>query len=112
MSTFDFDFSLLKFTTPLAFDNSSTSAPIALPNENDVLQPGTICVVSGWGITEANDVPKDLRAVGVAITNQSDCIRSYSKMSFSITDRMICAADPKPLGDTNNRDACSGDSVI
>lgn len=43
----DYDFSLLELAEPLNFNNRIQT--IALPNATDLVEDGSICLVSGWG---------------------------------------------------------------
>lgn len=62
-----------------------------LPAQDELLKPGTLGVVSGWGFTTNSDekMSEQLRAVEVPLESQNTCIQAYGFVS--ITDRMICA---------------------
>lgn len=47
LSTLDFDFALVKLSKPLTF--SDKIQPIALINQDKIIEDGTNCLVSGWG---------------------------------------------------------------
>lgn len=101
-ATIDFDYSILGLQKPLEY--SSSIQPIALPDDNNILD-GAYCRVSGWGNTQnANESPLSLRAVNVPIVNQTDCHEAYARFG-GVTERMICAGYPGGM-----KDACQGDS--
>lgn len=100
------DFVVLKWEDPLEFDEFVK--PIELPGEFDKLPDGTKCKVSGWGMMENDEKPKDLRSATVSIVNQTTCQKNYNttRVKFGIKKSMCCAG----VAD-GQRDACSGDSV-
>lgn len=84
----DFDFSLLELAKPLTFDKSTQ--PIELPNQSESIQAGTLCLTTGYGITQKiNFSPTHLRGVQIPITNQFLCFMRYRSYAL-ITQRMIC----------------------
>lgn len=100
------DFVILKWKDPLEYDEFVK--PIELPGKLEKLPDGTKCKVSGWGMMEDDERPKDLRAVTVNIVNQESCQKSYNttRVKFRITKSMCCAGVAE-----GQKDACSGDSV-
>ncbi|XP_052898221.1 trypsin-3-like isoform X1 [Anopheles moucheti] len=102
-STIDFDFSLLELKDELTF--SDQVQPVALPEQDEPVEDGTMTTVSGWGntqsSTESNAV---LRAANVPTVNQQECENAY-ELSGGITDRMLCAGYQQ-----GGKDACQGDS--
>jgi trypsin len=66
---------------------------------------GTLSVVSGWGTTTpGGELPPQLQAVEVYITNRTVCESAYVAFN-GITVNMICAGVPE-----GGKDACQGDS--
>lgn len=108
--TFDYDFSLLRFEVLLKFN--SFVQPVKLARPGEVLMSGTVCNVSGWGLTENFEIPRDLRATQVSISERLKCKQAYDipEIQFEVTDRMICAGEANPKGPSGNKDSCSGDS--
>lgn len=108
ITTFDYDFSLLQFDQKIIFDKSIQA--ISLSNQTDVLKDDTECQVCGWGLTENNEVPKELRCASVYAINRNVCQSNYntSDVQFKITERMTCCGvtDPEKIAS----DSCSGDS--
>lgn len=102
--TQDYDVALLELSENLEFSDSIK--PIALPNDNEMTNVGTMCLVSGWGDKKRFMVLRktELRAVEVPIINQNKCNNNY-RMYGGITSRMICAGFDK-----GGKDACQGDS--
>ncbi|XP_056324038.1 trypsin-3 [Danio aesculapii] len=98
--TFDSDIMLLKLEKPAEL--SATIQPAVLPVSAPALQGGTVCIVSGWGVTQVYSyyLSPVLRAVDVQIIPQ--CQYYYY---YRITDNMVCAGSP--LG---GKDSCQGDS--
>lgn len=107
---YDFDFSLLRFTTSLTFNNQMRAVRLP-PRDGDALRPGTKCLVSGYGMTEQGDVAEDLRSAEVKIIEDLNCKSNYAHIGFETTKQMICAGENNTQKENGNRDACSGDSV-
>lgn len=109
--TFDYDCSILKFDRSIIF--GGYLQPVKLPSEGEVLQTGTSCLVSGFGLTENFEYPNELLVTVVKIVNQKKCKANYAApgIDFNITARMICSGEDKPTKLDGNSDACSGDSV-
>uniref|UniRef100_U5EZJ4 trypsin n=1 Tax=Corethrella appendiculata TaxID=1370023 RepID=U5EZJ4_9DIPT len=102
-STIDYDFSLLELAQPLQFDNNRQ--PLGLPEQDEPVADGTLCIVSGWGNTQSvTESRASLRAAQVPSYNQNECDRAYRQYG-GITDRMICAGYT-----AGGKDACQGDS--
>lgn len=97
----DFDYSLLQLAQPLNF--SKSIQPIGLPDQDDPVEDGTMCLVSGWGNTQnAAESREKLRAAYVPSYSQEDCQNSYVQYG-GVTDRMICAGYKK-----GTVDSCQG----
>lgn len=82
---FDFDnnYGLIELRTKLEF--TDRIQPIRLPAFSDTIENGTLCTVTGWGLTyNPNESTVSLRGVEVPI--QHDC-RPFSRIGPS----MICA---------------------
>lgn len=109
LKTYDFDFSLFKFETPLTFDRQIKA--VKLPKEGDILKPGTNCKVSGFGITEDGDVSNDLKSAEVKIIDGVRCKSNFEEVDFNLTSQMLCAGEDNPKKKDRNRDSCAGDSV-
>lgn len=85
----DFDFSVLEMAK--AFEFSPVIAPIGLPNQDEDVEDGTKCFISGWGVTFNPNESRDLlRGAFVPKINQERCNEAYEKFG-GITDRMMCA---------------------
>lgn len=86
--TRDYDISLLQLQKELKF--SAQVYPINLPNENEVIDPGTEAVVTGWGILRENgNVSLILRKVTILIVSSESCRLAYPYELIS--ERMLCA---------------------
>ncbi|XP_053392370.1 sushi, von Willebrand factor type A, EGF and pentraxin domain-containing protein 1-like [Mercenaria mercenaria] len=82
--------------------------PACLPGENDPLNYGMQCEVSGWGILrEGGHVMSDYLMFGkVPIVNERKCEEMYNDIKSEMDlQRMFCAGDGKIGTDT-----CQGDS--
>ncbi|XP_009074298.1 PREDICTED: granzyme A-like [Acanthisitta chloris] len=81
---------------------------IQVPNSGDDVQPGTVCTVAGWGLTDIRRKRHSdtLREVNVTVINRKTCndAKHYNKNPV-ITENMICAGDK-----TGKKDSCKGDS--
>ena len=86
------------------FEFDKTHAPIPLFDVKEEIVPNTIALVTGWGRTGKNVIPKMLQGVQVPIISKEDCNEAYMETG-GITEGEICAAHPK-----GGKDACQGDS--
>ncbi|XP_055596188.1 trypsin-4-like [Uranotaenia lowii] len=97
----DYDYALLELAQSISFSNNVKA--ITLPQQDETVYAGTMCLVSGWGTTQNfwDDTTK-LRAANVPTIAYDDCNEAYYG---KITPRMICA------GYWNGGiDSCQGDS--
>uniref|UniRef100_A0A1B0FQA8 Peptidase S1 domain-containing protein n=1 Tax=Glossina morsitans morsitans TaxID=37546 RepID=A0A1B0FQA8_GLOMM len=102
-SNVDYDYSLLKLSEEIEFDESRK--PVKLPDSKYNFTDGTKCYVSGWGNTQnSSESPQWLRSAEVPLFNQEMCSVKYKRFG-GITNRMICAGYGK-----GGKDACQGDS--
>ena len=78
--------------------------PIALPSDNEIIPPGAMCMVSGWGDKKQFMMFRkaDLRAAEVPIVDYEQCNNNYKRLG-GITPQMICAGF-----ENGGRDACQG----
>ncbi|XP_068944936.1 kallikrein-12-like isoform X1 [Petaurus breviceps papuanus] len=97
LGSFNHDLRLLYL--PLPARVTRAVQPLALPTA--CVTPGTLCQVSGWGITNSHKHPDKLQCLSLRITQDNKCQTVFPGM---ITENMVCAG-----GDTG-RDACQGDS--
>ncbi|XP_061075493.1 putative trypsin-6, partial [Conger conger] len=100
-ATFDNDIMLLKLSRPAVFN--AFVQPVRLPGLFEPSPPaGTICTVSGWGVTQIYSyyLSPELRAVDVNIIGH--CQYYYY---YKITDNMLCAGSQY-----GGKDSCQGDS--
>ncbi|XP_039448291.1 trypsin-1-like [Culex pipiens pallens] len=100
--TFDRDYALLNLAKPLTLNDNVAIANLV--GADDFFQPGTVCTVSGWGMTLYNGPAHQLRAVDVPIADHDRCRRNYDSKHV-ITSFMLCAGY-----DAGGKDACLGDS--
>ncbi|XP_058124441.1 trypsin-3-like isoform X1 [Anopheles ziemanni] len=101
--TTDFDFALLELQGELSF--SDVVQPVALPEQGEPVEDGTLTTVSGWGNTQsAAESNAVLRAANVPTVNQQECDLAYTAFG-GITDHMLCAGYKH-----GGKDACQGDS--
>ncbi|XP_061400074.1 trypsin-1-like [Musca vetustissima] len=102
-SNVDYDYSLLKLSREIEFDD--TKQAVKLPETKDMEMDGTMCFVTGWGNTQNATESRDwLRLAEVPIFNQEQCSDKYRKFG-GVTERMICAGYIE-----GGKDACQGDS--
>uniref|UniRef100_A0A182QTY3 trypsin n=1 Tax=Anopheles farauti TaxID=69004 RepID=A0A182QTY3_9DIPT len=101
----NYDIALLELASELTF--SRKVRPIALPQQDEPVEDGTMCTVSGWGLTASanNAIPRLLRAVNVPTVNQEECSLAYGELHGGITDQMLCAGYKQ-----GGRDTCRQDS--
>lgn len=99
----DYDFALLELYKPLTF--TKAIQPIALPNEDTVVEGGRQSLVSGWGLVHSPSEAKDqLRVAYFRIANQKYCNEIYQRFGLPITDRAICAGYVE-----EEKDSCQGE---
>uniref|UniRef100_H2ZGI1 Peptidase S1 domain-containing protein n=1 Tax=Ciona savignyi TaxID=51511 RepID=H2ZGI1_CIOSA len=94
----DFDIALVKLGGRV---RSFNAEPLCLPTFD--IDPGSYCVIAGWGVTEGlQGGTRKLQEGSVHVIERSTCQRYYP--NHVISDRMMCA------GRGGTVDACSGDS--
>uniref|UniRef100_A0A1Q3FTA7 trypsin n=1 Tax=Culex tarsalis TaxID=7177 RepID=A0A1Q3FTA7_CULTA len=99
----DYDYALVELRRAISFGENAMA--VALPEQDESVPDGTVCMISGWGNTKSvTGSPEVLRATKVPIYNQALCNAVY-KPYGGITDRMICAGLME-----GGKDACQGDS--
>ncbi|XP_078373114.1 uncharacterized protein LOC144656754 isoform X1 [Oculina patagonica] len=102
--TYESDIALIHLSREVIYTNYVK--PICLPHStNDLLQPGAIGVVTGWGRKgKGKNVRTRLRKVSLPIVDQATCKRSHPK--YLVSNNMFCAGHYNGSRD----DACDGDS--
>nr|XP_027323620.1 ovochymase-2 isoform X3 [Anas platyrhynchos] len=105
-TTMDSDIALLQLAKPLEFNHYVR--PVCLPAKDEVIQPSTVCIVTGWGTHEEDrEKSKKLRQLEVPILVLDRCQTYYINLPSKVTQRMICAGFPLEEG----KDSCTqGDS--
>ncbi|XP_048458982.1 transmembrane protease serine 3-like [Rhincodon typus] len=102
--TYDYDIALIKLARPLMFND--WIQPICLPNSGQEFAEGTVCWISGWGLTDegADEISVSLMEAQVPLISNHVCSRPeiYYKR---ISSRMICAGYLQ-----GGIDSCQGDS--
>lgn len=83
-------------------------APICLPDETDLFEPGKYCTVTGWGKKDESSLTSDkLKFVKVPIVNRETCERQFQQnrlgARFRLHDSFICA------GGEEGKDSCTND---
>ncbi|KAL9707775.1 hypothetical protein quinque_011293 [Culex quinquefasciatus] len=102
-NTIDYDYSLLELKSAISL--GSNAAVIPLPAQNETVQDGTLCEVTGWGNTQSvSESRANLRAAYVPAYNQNQCNSAYARYG-GVTGRMLCAGYQ-----AGGKDACQGDS--
>ncbi|XP_058808146.1 trypsin-1-like [Phymastichus coffea] len=97
------DIALMKLKTKIDFNERTQ--PVALFEQNEKCDVGTIATISGWGTTiENGDMPEVLHTVDVPIVSKSACNEAYESWG-GIPVGQICAAYPQ-----GGKDTCQGDS--
>ncbi|XP_068129819.1 ovochymase-1 [Hyperolius riggenbachi] len=101
----DYDVALIRVEEPFIYN--SFVHPVCLPTMDKPITPNSLCVVTGWGNTEADldeSLSNRLQQLQLPILSNSVCNSSY--YHGIITKNMFCAGFPDPGG----KDACEGDS--
>lgn len=103
----DYDFSLLKLKEPLKFSDKINS--IELPKQDEEVEPGTFCMISGWGQQRFAGVSsRQLRAATMVTVELAECARSWIENDFTegyilLSRQMICVGE-----ETTKISACKG----
>ena len=96
------DFSVLHLRTPVKIGSRANAACLPQSSFAGNYLAGKSLKVSGWGaLSEDGGSPSTLHAVNVPGISNSQCRRSYRK----ITDSMLCAGQAR-----GGVDSCQGDS--
>ncbi|XP_029095264.1 cathepsin G-like isoform X1 [Monodon monoceros] len=66
--------------------------PVALPQTQDSLSPGTLCTVAGWGLLGLNRRTDVLQDVQLAVQRNGECSRRFV---FYTGQTQICVGDPR-----------------
>ncbi|XP_055590614.1 trypsin 3A1-like [Uranotaenia lowii] len=102
-ATADFDFALLLLSEAIGYNDTVQAIELAAVDE--VIEDGTMSIVSGWGATHnPEEDNQQLRATNVPTVNQQECVEAYSKIG-PVTEQMICAGYK-----AGGQDSCQGDS--
>ncbi|XP_055910517.1 uncharacterized protein LOC129944880 [Eupeodes corollae] len=100
MTTFVDDIALMFLNGFVPENNHKQIKPIEI-NWN-IIPEGTICQVSGWGVTEDGDMSDLLMTLNVPIVNQTICAEKYEGY---VLEGMLCAGYMN-----GSADSCDGDS--
>ncbi|KAE8289034.1 Trypsin-1 [Larimichthys crocea] len=92
------DIMLIKLSKPATINQYVK--PVALPTS--CAPAGTMCTVSGWGVTMSSADSNKLQCVNIPILSEEDCDKAYPGM---ITESMFCAGYLE-----GGKDSCQGDS--
>ena len=65
---------------------------VALPQTEEVLDPGTQCTVAGWGLTGLNRRAVMLQEVQLTVQRDGEC---RSRVDFYTGQKQICVGDPR-----------------
>ncbi|XP_029438812.1 ovochymase-2 [Rhinatrema bivittatum] len=105
MTTMEHDIALLQLSEPFQFD--AYVRPACLPPNGNVLEPSSVCIVTGWGAQELGGTHSNkLQQLEVPVLTHEACKNHYPEHPGGITERMICAGFPIQDG----MDTCTGDS--
>ncbi|XP_011502269.1 PREDICTED: trypsin-1-like, partial [Ceratosolen solmsi marchali] len=104
-SSRDSDLAVIRVTEAIIF--SAVARPIPLAPVNGEPSPGTMAVVTGWGLTSESSRPSNaLKATNIQIISREVCSRIYTRPPIGpITLGEICAGNLH-----GGTDACQGDS--
>ena len=101
------DIALLKLKTPVTFNNRVQKIALATPADANLVTPGIVGTLSGWGDTSSNPEDPanfDLNTVDLPIVALSDA-NNVNAFNGRITANMLPAGSR-----SNNKGSCSGDS--
>jgi len=102
------DFAMVKLASPININGCVGT--VCLPSEDDVIRPGSMCWITGWGsLRSGGSQPDVLQEAKVKIISGRDCVNKFDYTASQIDDEsMICAQGRDAAG--NITDACQGDS--
>lgn len=97
------DISLIKVDQEIDFNDHVQ--PICLPHRDACINPGSACVVTGWGYTsEKGPISPELQEVAVRLIDHKTC-QSSLYYSTKVYATQICAGFAE-----GGKDSCAGDS--
>jgi len=98
--TTNYDFAIVKLSTPVSFSNKVIPACLPSLNRN---YDSVVATVSGWGtLSQGGSQPSVLQKVNVNTMSNNQC-RATGYGNSDITNPMICAS-------ASGKDSCQGDS--
>jgi len=104
-NNYNFDFSLVKLSSPIDFSQNSHIRPICLPDDDSKTYAGVDAIVTGWGaIASGGSVSSLLREVTVQVMSNAAC-KNTAYASSQIKNQMLCAGV-----NGGGKDSCQGDS--
>lgn len=102
------DIALLRLAQPVDWSQLMHVEPVCLPPARGASADqlvGSAADVSGWGLTEHNNQPSEVKRKAVLyVQPQEPCRASLSKHNYTLSDGQLCASGGI------NVDSCAGDS--
>ncbi|XP_053318135.1 ovochymase-1 [Spea bombifrons] len=100
-----YDIALLYLSEKINY--GSQVQPVCLPQEGEQVEPGTLCISSGWGrLIEGGDMSNILQEVKLPIIDNITCSSILASEGLpTLHETMLCAGFPD-----GGKDACQGDS--
>jgi len=97
--------------------------PLALPEQGQETDPGTLCTVTGWGLTNKDGFPKSkLHKADIPIIADEECHRAYAgtgtELILDTNGTIFCAGLPEVgtgttcLGDEGGPLICGSDGSV
>lgn len=99
------DIVILKWQQPL--EAEVNVSPICLPDQNEVIEAGKYCTVTGWGKADEQTLTTDkLKFVKVPLVNQETCERQFQNnrlgKRFRLHESFVCAGGEEGLDSCKN----------
>lgn len=100
------DIAILKWQNPL--EDEVNISPICLPTENEIVEAGKYCIVTGWGkADELTPTTEKLKFAKVPIISRDTCERQFRSNQlgarFRLHESFVCA------GGETGIDSCTND---
>jgi hypothetical protein len=90
----DFDFALLRLSSPIIYNSKVASITLATPDDVALFSANATVTATGWGLTSpGGSAPDTQQEAEMPIVSNPDCEQIYST-PIIITANMLCVGSP------------------